>query len=164
MLHQLSREDYFIVWICVHAADPAVAQKMLDEEHGDLKHDFGDYDKNLHTVEFIAGHNAETMALPVGWSDNNQATNAAMQTKATIKKIQLMMRIGGGAPSANTGIRRLLESLLQPWNLIACTLKSIITPKMIINKSYAATREGRCGSNIVSADKRLSSRARTRKK
>jgi nucleoside phosphorylase len=85
----------------------AAAQKMLDEEHCDLKRDLADNDENLYVLGSVGGHNVAIGCLPAGQIGNNTAATVATQMRATFKKMRfgLMVGIGGGVPSPEADIR-----------------------------------------------------------
>jgi len=63
MHRQLHWEDYAVGWTCALPAEREIAKEMLDEEHGDLKHALGDYDRNPYTLGSIVRQYASLGAL-----------------------------------------------------------------------------------------------------
>lgn len=107
MARQLNREDYTVGWVCALPIELAAAQEMLDEEHGNIKHDLTDNDENLYVLGSISGHNVAIVCLPAGQIGNNPAAAVATRMRATFKKIRfsLLVGIGGGVPSSKADVR-----------------------------------------------------------
>jgi nucleoside phosphorylase len=102
---RLRREEYTVGWVCALPIELAAAQEMLDEKHEDLEHDKNN--NNLYSLGRIGDHNIVIVCLPMGLIGNNPAAAVATQIKATFKSVRfrLMVKIGGGVPSAESDIR-----------------------------------------------------------
>jgi nucleoside phosphorylase len=103
--HNLRIQDYTIGWVCALPIELAAATEMLDEEHQDVPQDGND--TNLYTLGRISGHNVVLACLPAGQMGTSSAATVAiqMQSKFTSLRFSLMVGIGGGVPSAESGIR-----------------------------------------------------------
>ncbi|PVH92359.1 ankyrin [Periconia macrospinosa] len=103
MARRLRRDDYTVGWVCALPVELAAAQKMLDEEHGNLKPNVGsnhDTDENLYVLGSIGGHNVAIGCLPAGRIGISPAAAVAMRMRATFRGLRfgLMVGIGGGVP------------------------------------------------------------------
>lgn len=100
-----STEVYTVGWVCALPIELAAAAEMLDEEHEDPPPD--GTDTNLYTLGHIGDHNVVIACLPAGQIGTNSAAAVAMQMKSRFASIRfgLLVGIGGGVPSADSGIR-----------------------------------------------------------
>jgi hypothetical protein len=105
MARRISHDDYAVGW-GVRLADRACGGTgMLDKYHHDLPQKSDD--ANTYTLRRIGVHNVVLACLPAGQTGTNSAAAVAMQMKSTFYAILfgLMVRIGGGVPTAEADIR-----------------------------------------------------------
>jgi nucleoside phosphorylase len=95
----LPPEAYRVGWICALSIERAVAEAMLDEEHGPLPAQ-PRRDSNSYTLGRIGLHNVVTASLPAGHFGSNNATTVANNMLWSFRRIdqRLGVGIGGGAP------------------------------------------------------------------
>jgi nucleoside phosphorylase len=101
LLHQ----DYTVGWICALSSELTAAMAMLDERHLPLSQDAQDH--NTYKLGRIGEHNVAIACLPAEQLGNNPTATVAvqMQYSLTAIRLELMVGIGGGVPSAEHDIR-----------------------------------------------------------
>lgn len=113
---RFQRDDYTVGWVCALPDELAVAQEMLDEEHGNLPSTGND--TNIYTLGRIGEHNVVLACLPAGFIGAASATAVAMQMKSTFPAIRfgLLVGVGGGVPNKHADIRLGDVVVSQPGN------------------------------------------------
>src|SRR5436190_18077827 len=101
---KLTHEDYTVGWICALKIEYTAARAMLDETHEDLEHPG---DPNSYSLGCIIGHNVVISCLELGKTGIQSATTVAVHMNRTFRflRVNLMVGIAGGVPSAKNDIR-----------------------------------------------------------
>jgi hypothetical protein len=92
--------DYSVGWICAITAEFIAAHCFLDEEH-ELPSDIADGDGNNYTLGRMGNHNVVIAVMPYGEYGTSSAAVVARNMVRSFPniRINLMVGIGGGAPS-----------------------------------------------------------------
>ena len=98
-----AESEFTVGWICALPLELTAAQGMLEEEYDASELQKNHCDSNKYCLGRIAVHKIVLTCLRS--SGNNQAGSAAHQMRDTFGKLRfiLMVGIGGGIPSPNTG-------------------------------------------------------------
>jgi nucleoside phosphorylase len=101
----LRHADYKVGWICALPVEGAAAVAMLDETHSPLPQ--APSDDNSYILGRIGHHNVVIACLPLGRTGAHNAAAVAchMKRSFTALTINLLVGIGGGAPSEEHDIR-----------------------------------------------------------
>jgi nucleoside phosphorylase len=92
--------DYSVGWICAIAAEFTAAQCFLDEKH-DHPSDIADGDRSNYILGRMGNHNVVISVMPYGEYGTSSAAVVARDMVRSFPniRINLMVGIGGGAPS-----------------------------------------------------------------
>lgn len=99
-------ELYTVGWICAISTEYTAARQFLDREHERPDH-VSPSDSNDYTLGEIAGHNVVIAVLPDQEYGLSSAASVAVDMINSFPniRIEFMVGIGGGAPSATRDIR-----------------------------------------------------------
>lgn len=92
----ISRDKYYVGWICALPVELAAAQGMLDKTHECIYQP--DSDTNIYTLGIIAGHNVVIAGLPSYGTSNAAIVATNMRRTFPSIRVWLMVGIGGGVP------------------------------------------------------------------
>jgi nucleoside phosphorylase len=92
--------DYSVGWICAIPAEFIAARCFFDEEH-ELPSGIAEGDSNNYILGRMGGHNVVIAVMPYGEYGTSSAAVVARYLVQSFPKVRinLMVGIGGGAPS-----------------------------------------------------------------